>query len=117
MLFWVGGFDILYALQDEQIDRAAGLSSVPAKLGRRGALAISRMCHAATLAAFIGVGITGHFHTLFWIGFALAAVLLLIEQSLVKPHDISKVNIAFMSVNGLVGLIFGILAILDLMIF
>jgi 4-hydroxybenzoate polyprenyltransferase len=117
VLFWVCGFDILYALQDEEIDRDAGLSSVPAKLGRRGALTLSRLCHLLTIAAFLAVGISGHFHFLYWIGFAIAAALLVVEQSLVKPNDISKINIAFMTVNGLVGLIFGALAILDLLIF
>ncbi len=115
VLFWVAGFDILYALQDEQIDREAGLSSVPAKFGRRGALWLSRVCHLLTSAAFMGIGFAGQFHTLYWIGFGLAAALLLIEQLLVKPTDISKINIAFMTVNGLVGLVFGTLAILDLL--
>jgi len=117
VLFWVGGFDILYALQDEQIDRAAGLSSVPAKLGRRGALWLSRLCHLLTIGAFLALGLAVPFHQLYWIGFVLCTVLLVIEQSLVTPRDISRVNLAFMTVNGLVGLIFGALAVLDLLIY
>jgi 4-hydroxybenzoate polyprenyltransferase len=116
VLFWVSGFDILYALQDEDIDRNAGLSSVPEKLGRRGALNVSRICHGLTVLAFLAVGITGGFHALYGVGFALAAALLAVEQSLVKPSDISKINIAFMTVNGLVGILFGGLAILDLLV-
>jgi 4-hydroxybenzoate polyprenyltransferase len=113
VLFWVAGFDILYALQDEDFDRTQNLHSIPAALGRRNALRISRACHALTLLAFAAVGLTGHFHALFWAGYACAAILLLIEQSLVKESDISKINIAFMTANGLIGLLFGLLAIAD----
>ena len=110
---WVAGFDILYALQDEAIDRAQHLHSIPAALGRRKALFISRLCHVLTVAAFLAVGITGHFHLLYYLGFAAAALLLLLEQSLVSEGDISKINIAFMTANGLIGLLFGALAIAD----
>jgi 4-hydroxybenzoate polyprenyltransferase len=110
---WVAGFDILYALQDEGFDREQHLHSIPAALGRTRALAVSRVCHGGTIAAFLAVGVTGHFHALYWIGFACAALLLVIEQSLISPRDISKVNLAFMTVNGVVGLLFGALAIAD----
>ena len=113
VLFWVAGFDILYALQDEEFDRTQNLHSIPAALGRRNALRISRACHGLTLLAFAAVGLTGHFHALFWTGYACAAILLLIEQSLVSVSDISKINIAFMTANGLIGLLFGLLAIAD----
>jgi 4-hydroxybenzoate polyprenyltransferase len=114
---WVAGFDILYALQDEGFDREQHLHSIPAALGRRRALAISRLCHALTIAAFLAVGITGRFHVLYWAGFGCAVLLLVIEQSLLSPRDISKVNIAFMTVNGVVGLLFGALAIADTLLF
>ncbi len=104
---WVAGFDILYALQDEAIDRAEKLHSIPAALGRRNALVISRCSHLLTALLFLAVGLTGHFHTLYWLGFSAALLLLLIEQSLVSVRDISKINIAFMTANGLIGLIFG----------
>ncbi|MGN6368249.1 MAG: 4-hydroxybenzoate octaprenyltransferase [Phycisphaerae bacterium] len=117
VLFWVAGFDILYALQDEDFDRSQKLHSIPAALGRRGALYISRLCHALTLIAFAAVGLTGHFHALFWLGYACAAILLLIEQSLVTTEDISKINLAFMTANGLIGLLFGALAIADTLFF
>jgi 4-hydroxybenzoate polyprenyltransferase len=111
--FWVAGFDILYALQDEEFDRGMKLNSIPAAFGRAKALVISRCCHALTIAAFVAVGIYGHFHVLYWIGLAFAAIVLIVEQSLVRKNDISKVNIAFMTANGLIGLVFGILAIAD----
>jgi 4-hydroxybenzoate polyprenyltransferase len=111
--FWVAGFDILYALQDETFDRSEKLHSIPAALGRSRAIGVSRVCHLLTAGAFFAVGITGNFHALFWIGYALAVVLLIVEQALVSPRDISRINLAFMTANGLIGLIFGALAIAD----
>jgi 4-hydroxybenzoate polyprenyltransferase len=113
VMFWVAGFDILYALQDEEFDRGEELHSIPAAIGRRGALQVSRACHVLTVMAFVAVGITGQFHWLYWIGLGCAVVLLAVEQSLVSPADISKINIAFMTANGLIGLLFGVLAIAD----
>ncbi|HVT80207.1 MAG TPA: UbiA-like polyprenyltransferase [Phycisphaerae bacterium] len=112
--FWVGGFDILYALQDEDFDRANHLRSIPAALGRKSALVISRFSHLIAALLFLSVGLAGHLHALYWTGFAAAAALLLIEQSLVSARDISKINIAFMTANGLIGLVFGGLAIADM---
>jgi 4-hydroxybenzoate polyprenyltransferase len=117
VMFWVAGFDILYALQDEEFDRDEELHSIPAALGRHNALTVSRTCHVLTVLAFIAVGITGQFHLLYWIGLSCAAILLIIEQSLVSPADISKINIAFMTANGLIGLLFGALAIADTLLF
>lgn len=114
--FWVAGFDILYALQDEEFDRANGLKSMPAALGRTSALWLSRVCHALAVAALLNAGLVGQFGLLYWLGVVIAALLLIVEQSLVSPRDISKINIAFMTVNGIVGIVFGSLAILDVLI-
>jgi 4-hydroxybenzoate polyprenyltransferase len=114
--FWVAGFDILYAMQDEQIDRAAQLNSIPARFGRGGALWISRLSHALTLAALAGAGLAAGLGPLYWIAVAVAAALLIVEQSLVKLSDISKINIAFMTVNGVIGLVVGGLAIADILL-
>ncbi len=90
------------------------LHSIPAALGRRNfRWSFPRLCHLLTAALFFAVGVTGHFHTLYWVGFSAAVLLLLIEQSLVSAKDISKINIAFMTANGLIGLVFGALAIAD----
>jgi len=110
---WVAGFDILYALQDEAFDRTQNLHSIPAALGRRCALLISRLCHILATTTFLLVGLTGNFHILYFLGLSFAALTLLIEQLLVSEKDISKINIAFMTANGLIGLIFGALAIAD----
>jgi 4-hydroxybenzoate polyprenyltransferase len=112
--FWVAGFDILYALQDETVDRQTGLHSLPAAMGRRRALWASRACHLITAGLFLTVGLTGGFHLLYWVGFAAAVGLLIVEQSLVSEADISRINVAFMTANGLIGVIFGGLAIGDL---
>ena len=114
---WVAGFDILYALQDESFDRDTHLHSIPAALGRKRALLISRLSHATAAIFFLAVGLTGHFHLLYYLGYAAAVLLLIIEQSLVSENDISKINIAFMTANGANGLIFGALAITDTLIF
>jgi len=114
--FWVAGFDILYALQDEEFDRANGLKSMPVALGRTSALWLSRVCHVLAIAALLNAGLVGQFGLLYWLGVIIAAALLIVEQSLVSPRDISKINIAFMTVNGIVGLVFGSLAILDVLI-
>lgn len=114
---WVAGFDILYALQDEEFDRGQRLHSIPAALGRKNALLVSRLCHFLAAGFFLAVGITGHFHALFFTGCAIAMLLLVVEQSLVSAKDISKINLAFMTANGLIGLVFGTLAIADTLIF
>ncbi len=113
VMFWVAGFDVLYALQDEGIDRAAGLHSIPAAVGRGGAIWISRGCHVLTVGAFLMVGLTGGLHGLYWVGFGWGVSLLGVEQREVRPKDISKINIAFMTANGLIGIVFGALAIAD----
>jgi len=114
--FWVAGFDILYALQDEHVDRTQNLHSIPAALGRRRALLISRFCHVLTIVVFLTVGIVGNFHLLYFLGLTVAAITLLIEQLLVSENDISKINTAFMTANALIGLTFGTLAIADTLI-
>lgn len=111
---WVGGFDILYALQDEALDRSMGLYSIPAAVGRRRALWLSRLSHLLTVTALAGVGLTFDFTWLYWLATALATGLLAVEQSLVRSGDISRINVAFMTINGIVGVAFGTLGILDL---
>lgn len=112
VLLWTAGFDVLYSLQDEEFDREQGLHSLPAALGVRHALAISRICHAAAvgLLALAVVMVGGGLFA--WIGVALAAALLIYEQSLVRADDLSRINIAFFTVNGFVsvGLFLFILA-------
>jgi len=113
VMFWIAGFDLIYACQDVEFDRQAGLHSVPARLGVATALWMARGCHLLTVAALLGVGPTAGLGTLYYVGVACVAVLLTIENALVAPDDLSRVNLAFFTVNGVVGLVLGVLGVLD----
>ncbi|MGC8540963.1 MAG: 4-hydroxybenzoate octaprenyltransferase [Phycisphaerae bacterium] len=121
VLFWLPGFDILYALQDVDIDRKEKLFSLPARFGVAESLWISRACHFLVIVLLLafGLGVGGGLAMgpVYWCGFAAVVLLLVIEQSLVKPNDISKVNLAFMTMNGLVGLIFGLTTIVAILLY
>lgn len=114
VLFWVAGFDIIYALQDEDFDRQLGLNSIPARLGKKRALIVAHVLHilAAFLVLFAGELADSGF--LFWIGALLFIMLLYYQHQLVKPQDLSKVNLAFFTTNGIASTVFGALVILDL---
>ncbi len=118
--FWTAGFDILYALQDIQVDRQEKLFSIPAALGIGGSLWISRACHILTVLYLLGFGLGwGDGIALgpwYWTGFFIVLLLLTVEQSLVKAEDISRINLAFMTVNGLVSLVFGTLSIVAILL-
>lgn len=100
---WVAGFDLIYACQDADFDRAAGLHSVPARLGVPRALALSRVLHVVTIGALVGVGVTAELGAVYFAATALVAALLVYEQSLVRSSDLSRVDLAFFTVNGWVG--------------
>jgi 4-hydroxybenzoate polyprenyltransferase len=119
VLLWVSGFDIIYALQDEEFDRSLNLSSVPVALGKPGALRLSSILHlicavlilsACTLQAQLYPSL-GWLH---WVGASIFLGLLFYQHTLVKPNDLSKVNLAFFTTNGIASLIFGTLVIADL---
>jgi 4-hydroxybenzoate polyprenyltransferase len=115
VLCWVSGFDIIYALQDVEFDRSQGLHSIPALMGRAGALRVSRLLHVLS-AAFIGwAGVAGGFGVSFWVGAAVFCGMLAYQQSLVRPDDLSRVNLAFMTANGVASVVFGVLALIDIL--
>lgn len=114
---WVAGFDIIYSLQDDQFDASQGLFSIPSKLGRQKALAVSRVLHLTTSLLVVAAGIQFGFHFLYAIGALLFIGLLIFQQNLVKVNDLSKVNLAFMTANGIASIVFSILAIVDLILF
>ncbi|MFK7796947.1 MAG: UbiA-like polyprenyltransferase [Aureispira sp.] len=114
VLFWVAGFDIIYALQDEEFDRDLGLNSIPATLGKKGALWLSNLLHTLAAVIVLYIGYTDHTHTLYWIGAVLFIGLLFYQHLLVKPNDLSKVNLAFFTTNGVASVVFGILVITDM---
>src|SRR5688500_11812797 len=103
---WTAGFDILYALQDEEFDRAERLHSIPVFFGRRGALAIARGLHVVTIASLAAVGTAVPAGWLYAIGVVVAAALLLYEHSLVRGDDLSRLDAAFFTMNGVISLTF-----------
>jgi 4-hydroxybenzoate polyprenyltransferase len=112
VLFWVAGFDIIYACQDVDFDRKAGLNSVPAKLGVRNSLWLAAACHAVMIALLVALPIVATQISLGWIyiaGIAAVAILLIYEHALVRPDDLSRVNQAFFNVNAIISL--GLLAV------
>jgi 4-hydroxybenzoate polyprenyltransferase len=104
VLFWVAGFDTIYACQDEAFDRAEGLHSLPARLGTRRALVVARLFHAAAVALLAAVYTIAPLHPLYLAGVAVVAVLLIYEHSLVRADDLSRIDAAFFTVNGWISL-------------
>src|SRR6202046_694324 len=103
---WVGGFDVLYACQDVEFDKSAGLYSIPKKFGVARALVIARVMHLAMVALLAWLALSFDLPWPAWVGALLVAALLAYEHSLVKPDDLSKMNAAFFAVNGYIGLVF-----------
>jgi len=113
---WIAGFDLIYACQDVEFDRSTGLRSVPACLGIAPALWLARALHVVTVVGLVGVGYTAGLGSLYYVGVAGAALLLTIENAVVSPRDLSRVNLAFFTINGVVGLLLGILGVLDIVL-
>lgn len=116
VLFWIAGFDIIYSCQDFEVDRREGLFSIPAKFGVRKALVISRICHLLTAVFLIAFGRQVHADWLYWAGMALTVALLAAEQAVVRHDDLSRVNLAFFTLNGCVSLLFAMTAIGDMLL-
>lgn len=116
VIFWVSGFDIIYALQDEEFDRSQQLHSIPAALGKQKALWVSELLHLLSATSVIVAGVHGHFGWWYWSGVAVFGGMLIYQHSIVKPTDLSRVNIAFMTANGIASVVFSILVIADLLV-
>jgi 4-hydroxybenzoate polyprenyltransferase len=114
VLFWVSGFDIIYALQDETFDKENKLHSIPAMLGKSKALNVSRLLHFICASIVFFVGFYYHFHILYNIGAATFVTMLYYQHSIVRPNDLSKVNIAFMTANGIASIVFAGFVIADI---
>ncbi len=102
---WIAGFDLIYACQDVEVDRAQGLHSVPARFGVAAALGAARVNHALTAAALALLGWLAGLGVLYWVGWAAAAALLAYEHALVSPRDLSRLDVAFFNVNGYIALL------------
>lgn len=116
VLTWVAGFDIIYALQDEAFDRDQKLHSIPAAIGIKNALLVSSLLHILSAGFIIGAGILGHFNWIYWIGAVFYMTMLTYQHLLVKPSDLSKVNIAFANTNGFASVVFAVFTIASLLI-
>lgn len=113
---WVSGFDIIYALQDDEFDRKTGLYSIPSVLKRKNALIVSVLLHFITIALVIYIGLIWVPGLFYWIGTIIFFTLLIYQHVIVRPDDLSKVNIAFGTTNGVAGLLFCVFVIFDLLI-
>jgi 4-hydroxybenzoate polyprenyltransferase len=106
VMSWVGGFDILYALQDIDFDREHGLHSIPAALGARHSISVARALHSLTVVALATVGVAVGAGWLYWLGVAAVALLLAYEHSLVRAGDLSRLDAAFFTMNGIISIAF-----------
>ncbi|WP_216591290.1 menaquinone biosynthesis prenyltransferase MqnP [Streptomyces brasiliscabiei] len=113
---WIGGFDLIYACQDIDSDRESGVLSVPARFGVPAAVWAARVCHALTTGLFIWYAVLTDAGAFLWLGLAIVAGAFVYEHSIVRPHDLSRLNRAFFSVNGFIGIALFVCALLDLLV-
>lgn len=113
---WIGGFDIIYACQDIAFDRSAGLFSLPARIGPARALWIARAAHAGTVALLLTLAPLAGLGGLYLAGVGIVAVLLLVENLLVRADDFSRVNVAFFTINGVISVLLAVLTIADVLL-
>jgi 4-hydroxybenzoate polyprenyltransferase len=111
VIFWVSGFDIIYALQDIDFDQSQSLYSIPSQWGLKQSLSISRILHVLSASLVIAAYFVGGFHYLYLLGLLIFIGMLIYQQSIVKPYDLSKVNLAFMTANGIASIVFSIFVI------
>ncbi|HBB90867.1 MAG: 4-hydroxybenzoate octaprenyltransferase [Bacteroidetes bacterium GWF2_49_14] len=116
VLTWVGGFDVIYALQDEEFDKSNRLHSIPSRVGIKRALTWSVLFHFITFSLLTIIGITARFGFFFWIGAALFILLLTYQHRIVKPDNLSRVNRAFGTTNGIASVIFALFMMAELLI-
>jgi 4-hydroxybenzoate polyprenyltransferase len=110
---WVAGFDLFYALFDEEVDRREGLHSIVTRFGVGGAFLGARLSHAATIVCLVAAGLGLPVGTLYWLGVGAVALLLAYEHSLVRPGDLRRLDTAFFTMNGVISVVFAAFVILD----
>jgi 4-hydroxybenzoate polyprenyltransferase len=116
VLTWVSGFDIIYALQDDEFDRKNSLHSLPSAAGRRNALVVSLAVHVLTVILVAAAGIAGSGDYLYWTGAVLFTAMIIYQHTLVRPDDLSRVTLAFQTANGIASVLYGLFVILDLIL-
>ena len=113
VLCWVTGFDIIYALQDELFDKANKLFSIPASTGAKKSMFIARNMHIASSLFILSAGLNGGFGKIYYAGWVFFSMLLVYQHSLIRSDDLSKVNLAFFTTNGIASIVFACFAIID----
>jgi 4-hydroxybenzoate polyprenyltransferase len=114
VIFWVSGFDIIYALQDEEFDKKQHLYSMPSWLGKEKALHVSEFLHTLSTLCVVAAGLFGSFGWWYWGGVAVFIGMLIYQHLIVKANDLSRVNLAFMTANGIASVVFAAFVITDL---
>ena len=116
VLFWVAGFDIIYSLQDKEFDAKNNLKSIPVFFGKKNALRVSKILHITTVILVFYVGILNNFSYFYWCGAFIFSSLLVFQHIIISNNDLSRVNIAFFTTNGIASIVFGTFVILDILI-
>ncbi len=116
VICWVSGFDIIYAMQDVDFDKSENLFSIPTAVGKKRALWISSFLHVVSAAFVIIAGFAGNFGAWYWVGMGLFAGMLIYQHMIVKPNDLSRVNLAFMTANGIASVVFALFVIMDIFV-
>ncbi|MFA6924884.1 MAG: UbiA-like polyprenyltransferase [Bacteroidales bacterium] len=116
VLFWVSGFDVIYALQDKDFDLKNNLYSIPASLGIKKAIKFSAFLHLLSSTLLIIIGIYGDFGIFYWLGTSIFILCIVYQHRLIKSDDLSKVNVAFFTMNGIAGIVFAAFVIVDILI-
>ncbi|WP_405804976.1 menaquinone biosynthesis prenyltransferase MqnP [Streptomyces sp. NBC_01187] len=111
---WIGGFDLIYACQDVAADRAHGVKSVPARFGTAAAIHATRAAHVVTVALLVAFGLLTEAGVFYWLGLLIVTAAFGYEHTIVRPHDLSRLNRAFFQVNSFIGIAFFLCALLDL---
>jgi len=116
IFFWVGGFDILYACQDTEFDREQRLNSIPARWGIPAALRVAMISHALSMGCLLGLWYTAELGVIFLAGIVAVALLLIYEHALVRPDDLTRVNIAFFNVNAVISIGLFVVGVADVLV-
>ncbi len=111
VVFWVSGFDIIYALQDAEFDKTQSLYSMPSHWGGEQALRMARFFHLMSASFVVAAYVVGNFHWIYLLGLIVFIGMLIYQQSIVKANDLSRVNLAFMTANGIASIVFSIFVI------
>jgi 4-hydroxybenzoate polyprenyltransferase len=116
VICWVSGFDIIYAMQDVDFDKSEKLYSIPVTVGKSKALVISSFLHILSVVFVFLAGTLGNFGSWYWVGLILFVGMLIYQHTIVKPDDLSRVNLTFMTANGIASVVFAIFVITDMFI-